>query len=153
LSTVGYAQGARIIDDYAHHPTEVEATLKTAKAIISENKTSENKKGRVIAVFQPHRFTRLANLWNDFVKCFKDADIVYLCDVYPAGEAPVENINSENLSKEITSAESFYVSGNLEDVAEAVSKNLCEGDIVLTMGAGTITQLGQIITEKAGLNN
>ncbi|HBG50056.1 MAG TPA: UDP-N-acetylmuramate--L-alanine ligase, partial [Cyanobacteria bacterium UBA9971] len=96
FQTVGCYKGARIIDDYAHHPTEVEATLKTAKEVISST-----KKGRVIAVFQPHRFTRLANLWQDFAKSFKDADIVYLCDVYPAGEAPIKDINSENLCKEI----------------------------------------------------
>jgi len=145
FQTVGYLNGARIIDDYAHHPTEVEATLKTAKEI-----TSENKKGRVIAVFQPHRFTRLANLWHDFAKSFKDADIVYLCDVYPAGEAPINDINSEKLSKEITYTKSVYISGGLEDIAEIVRQEISENDIILTMGAGTITQLGQIIIDNAG---
>lgn len=142
FQTVGYFNGARIIDDYAHHPTEVQATLKTAKEV-----TSSTKKGRVIAIFQPHRFTRLANLWQDFAKSFKDANIVYLCDVYPAGEAPIENVNSENLNKEITYTNSFYVSGELEAIAKEVRQEIGENDIVLTMGAGNITQLGQIIIE------
>ena len=141
FQTVGYLNGARIIDDYAHHPTEVEATLKTAKEVVSSE-----KKGRVVAIFQPHRFTRLANLWQDFVNAFKDADIVYLCDVYPAGEAPIENVNSEKLSKEITNTKVYYVSGDLENVAKIVTKEISENDIILTMGAGNITQLGKLIT-------
>jgi len=145
FQTVGYFKGARIIDDYAHHPTEVEATLKTAKEIVSSS-----QKGRVIAVFQPHRYTRLANLWQDFAKAFKDADIVYLCDVYPAGEAPLENVNSENLSKQITYTKTFYVSGELENIAKAVKQEIKENDIILTMGAGNITQLGQLIIDNAG---
>jgi len=145
FQTVGYFNGARIIDDYAHHPTEVQATLKTAKEI-----TSFSQKGRVIAVFQPHRFTRLANLWQDFAKAFKDADVVYLCDVYPAGEAPIQDINSENLSKEITYTNSFYLSGDLNQIAETARKEISENDIILTMGAGNITQLGQIIIDNAG---
>jgi len=140
FQTVGCYNGARIIDDYAHHPTEVEATLKTAKEVISSA-----QKGRVIAVFQPHRFTRLANLWQDFIKAFKDADIVYLCDVYPAGETAIENVNSENLCKEINYTKTFYVSGELENIAKAVRREISENDIILTMGAGNITQLGQIL--------
>jgi UDP-N-acetylmuramate--alanine ligase len=145
FQTGGHVKGARIIDDYAHHPTEIQATLKTAKEI-----TSGNKKSRVIAVFQPHRFTRLANLWQDFVKSFKDADIVYLCDVYPAGEAPIRDVNSENLNKEINYTKSVYVSGELEKIAEAISSDIRENDIILTMGAGSITQLGQMIIDNAG---
>lgn len=145
FQTVGYFNGARIIDDYAHHPTEVQATLKTAKEV-----TSSTKKGRVIAIFQPHRFTRLANLWQDFANAFKDADVVYLCDVYPAGEAPIQDVNSENLSKEITYTKAFYVSGELENIAKEIKSEINENDIVLTMGAGTITQLGQIIIDNAG---
>lgn len=146
FQTIGYSKNTRIIDDYAHHPTEVKATLKVAREIVS---AAGN--GRVIAIFQPHRYSRLANLWNDFVNAFKEADIIYLCDVYPAGELPVENINSENLSKEINYAKSVYVSGDLNSVAETVSKEISDGDLVLTMGAGTVTQLGQMIIDKEGL--
>jgi len=142
FQTVGCYNGARIIDDYAHHPTEVEATLKTAKEVVSST-----QKGRVIAVFQPHRFTRLANLWQDFAKSFKDADIVYLCDVYPAGEAPIKDITSENLCKEINYTKTFYVSGELENIAKELRAEISENDIVLTMGAGNITQLGQLIID------
>lgn len=145
FQTVGYINGARIIDDYAHHPTEIQKTLKTAKEI-----TSSLKMGRVIAIFQPHRYTRLANLWQDFVESFKDADIVYICDVYAAGDQPIENINSENLAKEINYTGAFYISGDLNKIAETVGMELRENDIVFTMGAGNITQLGQILIEKAG---
>lgn len=144
FQTVGYFNGARIIDDYAHHPTEVQATLKTAKEV-----TFNSNNGRVIAIFQPHRFTRLANLWQDFVNSFKGADIVYLCDVYPAGEAPIKDVNSKNLCKEITYTESFYISGELEDIAKIVKEEIRENDIILTMGAGSITQLGKIIADKS----
>ncbi len=145
FQTVGYINGARIIDDYAHHPTEVQATLKTAKEV-----ASAINKGRVIAVFQPHRYTRLANLWQDFANAFTDADIVYLCDVYPAGETPIKDVTSENLSREITCNNSMYISGNLEDVAKVVKQDIRENDIILTMGAGSITNLGQLIMDNAG---
>ena len=145
FQTVGYVKGARIIDDYAHHPTEIAKTLKTAKEI-----TDSINSGRVIAVFQPHRYSRLQNLWQDFVDAFRDADIVYICDVYPAGEDPVDGINSENLAKEIDYTGSFYIVGDMEKIAESVALELRENDFVFTMGAGDITRLGQIIVEKAG---
>ncbi len=140
FQTLGYVKGARIIDDYAHHPTEIFATLKTAKEIVNSS-----GKGRVIAVFQPHRYTRLENLWNDFVKSFKEAELVYICDVYSAGENPVERINSENLCGEINYTKAVYVAGDLDKIAEAVGSEITENDIVLTMGAGNITYLGEKI--------
>ena len=141
---LGTAGGAKIIDDYAHHPTEVQATLKAAKEVVSSN-----GKGRVIAVFQPHRYSRLSNLWQDFTTSFADADFLYICDVYPAGEKPLENINSKRLSDEIKSENVKYIEGNLEKIANAVCGNIKSDDIVLTIGAGDITKLGQIIIEKA----
>ncbi len=144
FQTVGYLNGARIIDDYAHHPTEIRATLKTAREVISSTRN-----GRIIVVFQPHRFSRLANLWEEFVQSFKDADIVYLCDVYPAGECPLKDVNSEILCKEITYTKALYVSGELENVAKIVSREISENDIILTMGAGSITQLGQLLINSA----
>lgn len=143
---VAHVRGARIIDDYAHHPTEIEKTLKTAREM-----TNSLKAGRVIVIFQPHRYTRLANLWEDFVNAFKDADIVYICDVYSAGEDPVEGINSETLAKDINYTGTFYAGGDFEKIAETVIMEITEDDMVFTMGAGDITRLGRIITEKAGL--
>jgi len=139
FQTVANVNNARIIDDYAHHPTEIKATLKTARKLA--NTTS----GRVIAVFQPHRFSRLANLWKEFANSFLDADKVYLCDVYAAGEDPFEGINSENLCSEIDCKKATYVAGDLEQVAKVVKQDIKSGDVILTIGAGNITQLGKIL--------
>lgn len=138
----GKVAGATVIDDYAHHPSEVQSTLKAAKNIIR----SSNSKGRVIAIFQPHRFSRLQNLWEDFAKSFNDADITVLCDVYPAGESPLEGVSAERLGKEIRSEKVFYVGGKLDNVSNFVKKMIKPEDIVLTMGAGDITNLGELLT-------
>jgi len=138
FQTLGDANGARIVDDYAHHPTEIKATLKAARSL---------KPGRIIAAFQPHRYTRFASLWNDFLRCLDEADIVYVCDVYSAEEDPIKNINSEEFHKQLQHRAAHYVKGPLENVAEEIIKEMRENDIVLTMGAGTITKLGRIILD------
>ncbi len=91
FTKVGQFNGANIIDDYAHHPVEIKATLETAKI------TKTHNKSRIIAIFQPHKYSRLENLFDDFVACFKEADIIYVLDVYAAGEQPINGINSEAL--------------------------------------------------------
>lgn len=144
FQTLGYASEGQIVDDYAHHPTEIRATVQTAKSL---------NKNRVIAVFQPHRYTRLASLWDDFLKCFDEADIVYVCDVYPAGEDPVTGVNSEEFHKNLRHGAARYIRGELDAVAEEVIKEIQANDIVLTMGAGSITKLGRIIMEKANGKN
>ncbi|MEW5821531.1 MAG: cyanophycin synthetase, partial [Cyanobacteriota bacterium] len=140
---IGEHKNAKIVDDYAHHPTEIEATLKTARNIISSQ-----GEGRIIAVFQPHRYSRFSTFWNDFKQCFTNADELYVCDVYSASEKPVENVNSENFAREIDHKMACYVKGNLEEVAEKVYPNIKPYDIVLTLGAGNITKLGNILIEK-----
>ncbi len=139
FQTLGCFNNVQIVDDYAHHPTEIKATLKTAKSL--------NKK-RVIGVFQPHRYTRLSSLWGDFLKCFDDADILYICDVFSAEEVPIENINSEMFHKNLQHPSAYYIKGELDSVADAVIKEMRPEDIVITMGAGTITKLGTIILAK-----
>jgi UDP-N-acetylmuramate--alanine ligase len=143
FQTIGEINKAKIVDDYAHHPTEISATLMTAKHIIQNQ-----GHGRVVAVFQPHRYTRLSTFWDNFTKCFIDADVVFVCDVYSANEQPIENINSEKLSACIKNADVTYVSGAIEEVAEKVYHKLQPGDLVLTLGAGSITKLGNILLEK-----
>lgn len=144
---LGTANGAKIVDDYAHHPTEVQATLKAAKSV-----TESAESGRVVAIFQPHRYSRLANLWNDFTKSFSDADLVYICDVYSAGESTKSGVSSEKLCQEIEHSNVSYVAGPIEKVAETIYPDLKENDLVLTIGAGDITKLGQFLLEKLGLN-
>lgn len=140
---LGEINNAKIVDDYAHHPTEIKATLKAAKEI--KNST---KKGRVVAVFQPHRYSRLENLWEEFVNSFEDADIVYICDVYSAGEAPIDNISSEILVNEIKHPNVRYISGPIEKVSNVVFVELQQDDLLISMGAGNITKLGHLMMEK-----
>jgi len=126
--------GAEIIDDYAHHPVEISATLSTAKAIAAQ------RKGKVIAIFQPHRYSRLENLFTDFANCFTDADNVYITDVFAAGEQPIEGISGQDLSKKIskTGVISKFIPDS-KDIAGVVASLAKKGDIVVLMGAGTIT--------------
>jgi len=142
---LGTASGAKIIDDYAHHPTEVQAVLKAAKSVVE----SEGK-GRVVAIFQPHRYSRLANLWNDFIESFKDADVLYVCDVYSAGEKPFEGVSAERFSREVKHNNAHYAPGAVDRLQELVTSIIRPDDLVLTIGAGDITKLGYIIIEKEG---
>ncbi len=144
FQTVGFANGARLIDDYAHHPTEVAATINTARKIVDLE-----QKGRVIAVFQPHRYTRLENFWDEFLKSFDEADIVYICDVYSAEEKPIKGVNSREFSRKLQHKNACYIKGGLSSVADGLIKEIQPGDMVLTMGAGNITKLGGIIIDKA----
>jgi UDP-N-acetylmuramate--alanine ligase len=140
---VGTANGAKIFDDYAHHPTEIIATLKSAKNLI---KAGEGD--RIAAIFQPHRYSRFAGLWNDFLTCFDDADILYVLDVYSAGETPVENFTAEEFTKKINHPNVKYIKGSIYEANEIICPEIKQGDIVLTIGAGDITRLGAMITEK-----
>ncbi|MCY7271060.1 MAG: UDP-N-acetylmuramate--L-alanine ligase [Sphingomonas bacterium] len=143
FSKVGEVDGATIIDDYAHHPVEIRAVLSAAR---------EAGTGRVIAVVQPHRYSRLRDLMVDFQNAFNDADIVYVAPVYPAGEQPIEGIDAHALAdglrhhghrmvKPVDNAADL--AGNLRDVA-------AEGDIVVCMGAGDITKWAAGLADGIG---
>jgi UDP-N-acetylmuramate--alanine ligase len=133
FTKVGEADGAIIVDDYAHHPTEIRAVLAAAR---------EGAQGRVIAVMQPHRYTRLQSLMDEFQNAFNDADVVYVTPVYPAGEEPIEGVDSNAL------AEGLRAHGHRMVRAVADQQELCqelrdlaaEGDMVICMGAGDITR-------------
>ncbi|MBY0405048.1 MAG: UDP-N-acetylmuramate--L-alanine ligase, partial [Cyanobacteria bacterium] len=131
--------GAWLVDDYAHHPTEVSATLKAARASLAQ------ADGKVIAIFQPHRFTRLQAFWEDFQTCFKDADRVYLTDVYPASEAPIEGVTTQALVKimeneKIHPQVAYVAKENWSGLKTQILESLRPQDIALSMGAGDITQ-------------
>lgn len=130
---VGAWQGVEIFDDYGHHPVEIKAVLKAAQ---------ENKKGRIIAVVQPHRFTRLRDLFSDFASCFQDADIVLLAPVYAAGEHPIENVNSSILADHMRQCghKAVQLVGALTEVASFIREHGKEGDYVIFLGAGDITK-------------
>lgn len=125
--------GITVYDDYAHHPTEIKATLDAA----SQKFGKEN----IVAVFQPHRYTRLKSLWNDFLGSFGNARRVIVTDVYAASEDVIEGINGENFASKLKNSE--YISGNMKEVAVKLLPTLKNGDIVIGLGAGTITSLGK----------
>ena len=131
----GEAKGITVVDDYGHHPAEVKATLAGARRAFGR---------RVVAVFQPHRFTRTRDLLQDFATAFNDADVLVLTDIYPAGEEPIPGINSAKLAEKIGAFGHRDVRhvGKRQDVPQALLPLLREGDLVLTLGAGDITQLG-----------
>lgn len=133
FTKTGEVNGITIIDDYGHHPTEIEATLKTAKDITKD-------KGKVIAVVQPHRYSRLKHLFEEFCNCFASADKVVVSDIYPAGEDPIEGVDKnsfvEALRKNNVEAVALESPGCL---AELVNNIATEGDMVVCLGAGSIT--------------
>jgi len=137
FTTTGVVGGVRIIDDYGHHPVEIAAVLKAARQVVQ---SAENP-GRVIAVVQPHRFTRLRDLMEDFSTCFSDADTVIVADVYPAGETPIEGVDKHAL---VEGARRFGHRSvqPLEDVAalpRLIRDEAKSGDLVVLLGAGDIT--------------
>jgi len=128
---------ARVYDDYAHHPKEVEATL---KALFPLKKENPNK--RIIAIFQPHRYSRLSFLFKEFSEAFGLADKTYILPVFSAGENPIENIDHTSLATAISSSfpqSSIFALGGEEDIFPHITKDLCEEDIVVFMGAGSVT--------------
>lgn len=133
FTKVGEADGAVVIDDYAHHPTEIRAVLAAAR---------EGAEGRVIAVMQPHRFTRLQSLMDEFQNAFNDADVVYVTPVYAAGEEPIEGVSSAALVEGLRAHGHRMVRTveNLQELCRELRDLAAEGDMVICMGAGDITK-------------
>ncbi len=140
FSKVGEVHGATVIDDYAHHPVEIRAVLSAARENIQGQ--DESAGGRVIAVVQPHRFTRLRDLMEDFQNAFNDADIVYVAPVYAAGEEPIEGINAHALADGLRHHGHRMVKpvDSAADLADNLRDIAAEGDIIVCMGAGDITK-------------
>jgi UDP-N-acetylmuramate--alanine ligase len=128
--------GIKFVDDYAHHPSEVQATISTARQMV------EGTGGRIIAVFQPHRYSRLKNLFSEFVHCFQGADFTYVADVYSAQEAPIEGITSGALVSEM---KKFYADKTIstlkswQTLPDIIKQSCRSNDLVLFMGAGDVT--------------
>ena len=139
---------ASIIDDYAHHPVEIRAVLSAAR----EGGASSGSGGRVIAVVQPHRFTRLRDLMDDFQGAFNDADVVYAAPVYPAGETPIDGVDSDALVAGLKARghrAAATVAGPGE-LAEALAQTLEPGDVVVCLGAGDITKWAAGLAKAVG---
>ena len=137
----GEAKGVTVVDDYGHHPTEILATLSAAR----------NGSGgrRTVVIFQPHRYTRTLDLMDDFARSFNNADVLFLTDIYAASEPPIEGITSEILTAKIKQYghKNVQYIGDIESAAEKVSEQLREGDLVITLGAGSVTKLSEQILE------
>ena len=133
FTTTGVVGGVRIVDDYGHHPVEIAAVLKAARQVAE---------GRVIAVVQPHRFTRLRDLMEDFSTCFSDADAVWVADVYAAGETPLEGVDKEALVEGIRrfGHRSVQALESVEALPGVIAAEAKDGDLVVLLGAGDITQ-------------
>jgi len=133
FTKVGEIDGATVVDDYAHHPVEIRAVLSAAREAAEE---------RVIAVVQPHRFTRLRDLMEDFQNAFNDADVVFVAPVYPAGEEPIEGIDATALADGLRAHGHRMVKtvDSPADLAASLRDLAAEGDIIICMGAGDITK-------------
>jgi UDP-N-acetylmuramate--alanine ligase len=144
----GRAAGVSVIDDYGHHPTEIKATLAAAKSCGFR---------KIHVVFQPHRYTRTRDLMEEFSAAFGDADSLFVLDIYAASEKPIEGITAEALARSIsTHGSSTAASGGLSvqyassfaDAVSAAAAAAQDGDMILTLGAGSVSQLGPMILEK-----
>jgi UDP-N-acetylmuramate--alanine ligase len=132
FTTTGVANGVRVIDDYGHHPVEIASVLKAARAVTE---------GRVIAVVQPHRFTRLRDLFDEFCHAFNDADVVVVADVYPAGEAPIAGVDRDALVaglRRYGHRRALALDGPAA-LAALIGEEAHAGDLVVLLGAGDIT--------------
>jgi UDP-N-acetylmuramate--alanine ligase len=132
FTTTGVAKGVRVIDDYGHHPVEISSVLKATRAV---------SLGKVVAVVQPHRYTRLRDLFADFCSCFNDADVVIVADVYTAGEAPIAGFDRNALVEGLGryGHRRVLALASPADLADMVAKETVSGDLVVLLGAGDIT--------------
>jgi UDP-N-acetylmuramate--alanine ligase len=141
FTTTGTTGGVRVIDDYGHHPVEIAAVLKAARAVTE---------GRVVAVVQPHRYSRLHDLFEEFCGCFNDADVVIVADVYAAGEAPIEGVGRDALVEGLRRwghRRVLPLSGPAA-LAGLVAEEARSGDLVVCLGAGDITAWAYALPEQ-----
>ncbi len=132
----GEAQGVMVVDDYGHHPTEIEAALGAAKSL---------KRERLVVIFQPHRYTRTRDLLQRFATCFNQADLLVITDIYSAGETPIPGVTGESIVhvvEEFGHRDVLYVP-DMKAVVPHLLKTVKRGDLVLTLGAGDVYALGE----------
>ena len=137
----GQAAGVSVIDDYGHHPTEIRATLAAAK---------QCGFGKIHVIFQPHRFTRTRDLMEEFTTAFGDADSLFVLDIYAASEQPIEGVSGEALARNIREkgGRGAQYAGSFADAVSAVVTAAQQGDMILTLGAGSVSHLGPLILES-----
>src|SRR6059036_4229581 len=138
----GTADGVTVVDDYGHHPVEIRATLAAAKAGFDS---------RIVTVFQPHRYTRTKHLFEEFLTAFNEADVLIVMDIYPAGEAPIAGVTAADLAEGIRAhghRDVTYLGSDRQRIVDHVCEITRPGDIVLTLGAGDVSQLGPEILQR-----
>ena len=138
----GESRGVLVVDDYGHHPAEIRATLAAAKAGFDR---------RVVTVFQPHRYTRTLHLRQEFLTAFNQSDTLVVMDIYPAGEAAIEGVTGQDLADAIRAhgqRDVVYLGSDRERILAHLEDVLRSGDLVLTLGAGDVGQLGQALLER-----
>jgi UDP-N-acetylmuramate--alanine ligase len=130
----------QVVDDYAHHPAELEATLAGARGV---------HEGRIVAVFQPHRFTRTRDHFEAFAAAFDTADVVWVTEIYAAGDAPIPGISGAALAEAIARRNTVSVrfAASLDNTLAELPAALAPGDLVLTLGAGDVSSLGPKLLE------
>ena len=138
----GEARGVRVVDDYAHHPTELAATLQGAREYLGG-------KGRLVVAFQPHLYTRTQLLYREFAEALKAADEIYLAGIYAARETPIAGVSSQLIADLLEASGKPPVTyAELDDLAPKALKSLRAGDLFITAGAGSIDKLGdQVLAE------
>ena len=141
----GEAAGVLVIDDYGHHPEEVRATLRAAREGIARN-----GERRIVALFQPHRYTRTRDLFEDFLSAFDDTDVLILTEIYPAGEDPIAGVSGEALYRAVKKRGHIDVhfAPHKEELLDLARELVQPGDIVLTLGAGDIHRCGVALLER-----
>ncbi|WP_032112285.1 UDP-N-acetylmuramate--L-alanine ligase [Candidatus Paracaedibacter symbiosus] len=141
FTKTGIVKGVTVIDDYAHHPVEIKTALAAARQAC---------RGKVVTVMQPHRYSRLHFLFEDFANCFEQADEVFIAPVYSAGETPIEGACSESLVAAVraTGKNEVHYLGDPEQLAPAVASRVKEGDMILCLGAGTITHWAAVLPQQ-----
>jgi len=137
----GHSEGILFVDDYAHHPTEIKATLEAARNLGDH---------RIVVIFQPHRYSRTRYCFEEFARSFYQADVLILSAIYPAGEDPIEGISSEKLAESIEryGHKNVRCISDVNEIASVVRAELAAGDLVITMGAGNIWKVGDQLLQS-----
>lgn len=130
---VGEAAGVTVMDDYGHHPTEIEATLSAAK--------DRFPRRRIVVLFQPHTYSRTTYLYSGFINCFSQSDTLFIAETYPAREAPSAGMDAQTLAAAIREPKAVYA-GSVMESAKVVAEALRPGDVFFTIGAGDVDKAG-----------
>jgi UDP-N-acetylmuramate--alanine ligase len=138
----GEAKGVLVLDDYGHHPTEIRAVLETLASCFPDRR-------RIIA-FQPHRYSRTQALMHQFARCFYHSDVLLLTEIYPASEKPIPGITGSRLVEEIGAHghHDLHFCPTLDDMLEKLCSMVVPGDVVITLGAGSIWQVGESLLSR-----